>query len=160
MIAKVKFLNIDAGGKPIVVLNRADSQELGIKSSERVWIRHVKKQLIAITNIASKGIEKGYIGVYDEVKGSLGLKENIEIEVELAKYPVSLEYIKNKLKGKKLSAEEIFEIVRDVAQGRLSESEISAFVTNLHDRGMDLEEATDLSLAMVETGQKMNFNSI
>ncbi|TAL48155.1 AMP phosphorylase, partial [archaeon] len=157
MIAKVKFLNIDAGGKPIVVMNADDSKELGIKSSERIWMRYGKKQTIAIANIATKSA-RGYVGVYDEVKNVLGLKEGVEIEIDLAKYPESLEHIKNKLKGRKLEREDIFEIVRDVIQSRLSEAEIAAFVTNLHDKGMDMGEAADLSVAMVETGQKLNFN--
>src|SRR3990172_7906832 len=155
MMAKVKFLGIEAGGKPIVVLNRDDAEELGLKSSDRVYLRAGGKELVAIMN-TSRFLEKGKIGVYEEVSSILQLKEGMSIDVETARYPNSLNFIKNKLKGSKLSREEIFEIVQDTVQGRLSEVELSAFITALHDRSMSMDEITSLSLAMVETGQKLN----
>jgi AMP phosphorylase len=158
MKLKIKFLDVEAGGKPIVVLNKEDAEELGVKSLGRVFLQFDKRQFIAIVNIATRIIPKGTIGVYEEVRNSLNLKENTILEVDIAKYPNSLNHIKAKLKGIKLTYEEIFEIVRDTVQGRLSDVELSSFITALHNFGVDLDEATSLTIAMVETGRKLNLN--
>lgn len=158
MKLKIKFLGLEAGGKPIVVLNKEDADDIGVKSLGRVFLQFNKKKLIAIVNIAKKVIPKGTIGVYEEVRNSLSLKENADMEVEIARYPASLNFIKNKLKGRKLSYEEIFEIVRDTVQGRLSELEIASFITALHNFGLNLDEAVSFSIAMVEVGKTLKLD--
>jgi len=160
MRLKTKILGIDAGGKPIVVLNKDDADELGIRSLGRVRLQCNKKELTCIVNLTTKIVERGKIGVYEEVRDSLDLKENQDLEIEVAKFPSSLGFIKNKLKGRKLSYSELLEIVKDTVEGNLSEIEIASFVTALHSFGLNLEEAASLSLAMVETGETLRLNRI
>lgn len=158
MKLKTKFLGLETGGKPIAILNKEDADDLGIRSLGRIRIQQNKEQFTAIVNITTKVIDKGYIGINDEIKNSLKLKENTEVDVEVAKFPSSLQYIINKLNGRKLSHEEIFEIVKDVVEGNLSEVEITSFVVALHDHGLDLDEVASLSLSMVETGKRLELN--
>jgi AMP phosphorylase len=157
MKLKVKLVGFSTGGKPIAVLNRADAGDLGIRSSDRVVIKYGKFEITAITNISDTLVKKGEVGICEELN-HIKLKENIEVEVEVARYPSSLEFIRNKLKGRKLSYEEILAIVKDITDGYLSEIEISAFVTSLHNYNLDLDEATSLTLAMVETGKRMQLD--
>lgn len=148
------ILGIESGGKLIVYLNPADSDELGIAPSARVKIKG-KNEIIAIVN-TSKTVKRGHIGVNDEVKKFLSLKQNSSVDVEVSEFPKSLQYIRNKLSGRKLVFDEINEIVKDVVGGSLNESEISAFVTALHIQGLDLDEATSLSKSMVSTGKQLH----
>jgi AMP phosphorylase len=156
MKLKAKFLGLEAGGKPIIVLNKEDSDELGITSLARVKLAYKGKELTAIANITTKIVNEGEIGVYEEVREKLNVKENEDIEVEVAKYPRSLQTIKNKLKGRKLEYEETLELVKDIVEGNLTEIEIASFVTALHEKGLDLDEAANLTLAMVNTGKRLN----
>ncbi|MEM1582695.1 MAG: AMP phosphorylase [Candidatus Bathyarchaeia archaeon] len=156
MKLKVKLLDLESGGKFIVVLNRDDAEDLGVSGLSRVKVSTEVRDLTAIVNVAAESIARGYIGVYDEVKRYLNLKDEEEVNVEAAHFPLSVYYIRNKLSGRKLTYEEILEIVRDVVNGNLSEIEIASFVTALHAFGLDLDEATSLSLAMVETGNKLD----
>lgn len=158
MKLKVKCIGLEIGGKPIVIMNNDDAGDLGIRSSARVRVQHGKKILTAIVNVATKIVAKGNIGVSDEVKTQLDLKGNEEVEVEVAKFPSSLQFIKNKLNGRKLSYEEIKDIVKDTVEGNLNESEIAAFVTALHTRGVDIDEAASLTCAMVETGERLKLD--
>jgi len=158
MRLRTKLLGLEAGGKPIVLMNKEDAEDLGIRSLARVVLRVNKKQLTGIVNIATKIVSKGAIGISEEVKDRLSLKDNIDVEVDVATFPSSLQYIKNKLKGRKLSYEEIFQIVRDTVDGNLSEMEIASFVTSLETKGIDIDEAASIALAMVETGKKLNLN--
>ena len=158
MNLKAKFLGLESGGKPIVILNIEDAGDLGIHSLDRVRASYKKNYVTAIVNVTEKIVEKGTIGLYEEVRTVLGLEKEEVIEVEVAKFPQSLHFIRNKLKGRKLNYDEIMQIVKDVVERNLSDIEISAFVTTLHNTGLDLDEATSLSLAMVETGKKLKLN--
>jgi AMP phosphorylase len=157
MKLKVKLVGFSTGGKPIAVLNKDDAGELGIRSSDRIVIKFGKVELIAITNITNTLIKRGEIGICEELN-HIKLRENTEVDVEVASYPSSLQFIRNKLKGRKLSFEEILAIVKDITCGYLSEIEIAAFVTSLHNYSLDLDEAKSLTLAMVETGKRLQLD--
>jgi len=93
--------------------------------------------------------------LYEEVSSVLKVKDGEEVRCNLAPFPESLTYIKKKLKGKKLEYEEFYKIVKDVVEGNLTESEITSFVIGLHAFGLDLSEAASLTMAMVETGERL-----
>ena len=156
MWLKTKILNIDSGGKPVVFLSIKDADELNITASERITIKS-KKKITAIINISAT-IEKGFLGVTEEVKKQLSLKQHSRVNVEIAPFPKSLQFIRHKLSGKKLLYPEIHEIVQDLVDGNLSENEISAFVTALHIDKIDLDEATSLSRSMIDTGKTLKIN--
>ena len=158
MELKAKMLGLEAGGKFIVVLNREDAEDLSVSSLDRVRIKGRSNEVIAIVNITTKLIEEGTVGIYEEVKNSLDLKEGAIVDVEIAPLPTSVYFIRNKLNRRKLTYEEIHEIIQDVVKGKLSEIEIASFVTALHIFGLDLDEATSLSTAMVETGNVLKIN--
>jgi len=155
---RVKLLGLDAAGKPIVVMNKDDVEDLGIRSLSRVVIKADKKQITGIVNVTTKIVNRGIVGVSEEVRNVLKLKENAEIDIDVAKYPSSLQFIKNKLNGRKLTYEEILQIVKDTVEGNLSEMEIASFVAALDTRGLDIDEAASMSLAMVETGKRLNLD--
>ena len=158
MNLKTKILELETGGKPIVVLNKDDADDLGIKGLGRVKIESNKKEMTTIVNITTKLVSSGFAGVSEKIKNVLDLKENSEISIEVAKFPTSLQHIKSKLNGRKLNSKEIHEIVKDVVEGNLSEIEIASFVTALDTRGFDLDEAAAMSIAMVENGKQLKLN--
>ncbi len=158
MKLRVKYLGIESGRKPVVTLSAEDAAEVGIRSGERLRLRFNDVAINAIVNIATKSVRKGMIGIYDEVISSLQLKEKDVVDVEPANPPLSLQYIRNKLRRRKLNYEEILEIVKDTIAGNLSEVEMAAFVVALEQQGLDLDEATSLTIAMVETGQHLEID--
>ena len=158
MKLKAKILGLEAGGKLVALLNKEDAEDLGISSLERVRIARGNKEAIAIVNTATKLIERGTIGIYEEVRAALGVEAEEEVDVEIAPLPRSVHFIRNKLRQRKLTYEEILEIIKDMVRGNLSEIEIASFVTALHIFGLDLDEATSLSRAMVETGSTLEID--
>lgn len=155
MLLVAKPLQFEAN-KPIIVLNKEDAEELGVKALERVEISFNFKRTIAIVNVAKKIIDRGEVGIYTSLFEQLKLKKNQSIDVAPADPPKSLEFIKRKLFGKNLSKEEMRTIVEDVVKEKLSDVEIAAFVVALHNHGLAMSEATALSMSMAETGGRMN----
>ncbi|KAF6246249.1 AMP phosphorylase [Nitrosopumilus sp. b3] len=157
MELKTKILGIESGGKPFVFLNVSDADELGVSASGRLRIKS-DRELTVIVNISSVSVQKGYLGISDEVQKFLKLEQDSIVDVQMSPFPKSLQFIRNKLNGKKLTDREIHEIVNGVVNGNLNESEISAFVTSLHIQGLSLDEATSLSSSMVLTGKQLFLN--
>jgi AMP phosphorylase len=154
---KAKYLGIESGGKPIVTLSKEDAEELGVMGGERVTLSYGKYEMTAIANIVTKSVHRGIVGIYDEVWKSWKVKEGHVIDIEAAKFPTSLLHIRDKLKRRKLNFKDVSEIIDDVVSGKLSEAEIAAFTTALYEQGVDIDEATSLSLAMVNSGRKVEF---
>ena len=152
---KAKILGIESGGRPVITLSKDDAYELGIRSGERVKLLYENKEMIVIVNIVTKSVPKGIAGIYDEVRTIGNIKENSVLEIETIDFPQSIYFIQNKLKKSKLNYKEIFEIIKDVVNGNLNEFEIAAFLTALDHQGLGIDEATSLTMAMVETGKKM-----
>ncbi len=158
MKLKTKILGLETGGKPIVVLNKEDADDLGVRSLSRIQIRRNSHELTCIVDVAKKLVPKGFIGLSDEVRTFFDLEEKVDIEIEVAKLPNSLQFIRNRLNGRRLNHDEMLSIVTDVVGGNLNEIEIASFVTSLHDFTLDMEEASNLSLAMVKTGGRLSLD--
>ncbi len=155
MRLQTKFLGIESGGPLIVTLGKEDAYELGVRSGERVKLYFHNKEIYAIVNVVTKTDQKGILGIYDEMIKIEKIIDGSYIDIEAAEFPESLYFIQNKLKNHKLNNLEIFQIVNDVITGNLSNTEISAFITALEINGLDMEETTNLTLAMVQTGKTL-----
>jgi len=154
---KAKLLEIEAGGNLIVVIGARDAERLGVISSDRVRLGTGESEVVAILNIASE-FPQGTLGIYEEVRGRLGLREGDNVHVRSAERPESLSFIREKILGEKLTASKIGMIVDDVVDRHLSDIELASFVTALQINGMSMEEAEALSLAMVRAGRTISFD--
>jgi len=155
MFLKAKLLKLEAK-KLIVIVNKDDAAELDVRPLDRVELAYRKKKLTAIVNIAEKFIKTGEIGLYGRVANELRAREGGKINVMPALAPKSLLYIRKKLRGRTLAPSEIEQIIQDVVKERLSEIEMSSFVTSLYDRGMTMDEIAALSTSMAKNGRILN----
>ncbi len=166
MKLKVKEINFETGNAKDIVLNISDAQELGQKAGERVFVKNIKsksieeKYWVAIIQIDYLGtiVESGEIGVFRNLlREKNELKNETIVSVKPADPPDSFKYIKKKIKGLKLSSEEINGIISDVVSGSLSRIELAAFITGVSINGMDNEEMTALALSETRSGEIFYF---
>lgn len=155
---KVWILGIRSGGKQIIVIDREDASQLGVYSSDRVEITYKDKRIIAITNIASE-FPKGIVGLYGEVNDKLQARDGEAVTVKPAERPESIGYIRDKISGRRLRAQEIKTIITDVVERHLSDIEIASFVTSLYIHGTSMDEVESLTRAMVATGKTVDFGN-
>jgi len=155
MKLKVKDIDIATGWPLVAVLNEFDALRLDLHYEDRVKIKKGRKSVIAITDIAesSKIIPRGKIGLYEEVLTKLNAKSGDVVDISLVEKPASIQYIKKKLKGKRLGYDEIYRIIDDINNNRLSEIEITYFVSACYTNGLDLNETISLTKAMINTGE-------
>jgi len=158
MFLRAKFIQLEAD-KPVVILNKEDAAELGVKPLERVELSFKDQKIIGIVNVARRIVKEGEIGLFQEIQELFDVKPNERIHVRLACPPKSIAFIKKKLAGQTLSEKEIQTIIDDTVEHRLSDIELTAFVTALYNNGMSMNEAASLSIAMAKTGKSLKLRS-
>ncbi|MBI2659001.1 thymidine phosphorylase, partial [Candidatus Woesearchaeota archaeon] len=121
MKLKIKDIDIASGGPLISVMNHKDAAMLDLHVMDRIKIKKRNKTETVVVDIAqsSKVVPKGRIGVFEEVINSLNLKNNDAVDIEIARKPLSIDYIKKKLDGQRLSRKEIGQIVWDIVHNKL-----------------------------------------
>ena len=156
---KVKNLGIESG-KLIVILNEIDAKELGLNPLERVEVKNKKtgKSCVAVVDTTTEMVGENEIGLFKDVEKNLGVKTKETVSVKATDPIKSLDYIKKKMDKEKLTFEEIFQIVKDLDENRLSEIEASAFISAVYINGFDTDEATFMAQALIENGNRLKIN--
>jgi len=159
MELKVRLLEWSAG-IPVAMINLKTAELMGIHKNDRISIEKFSKgdgEFSTIVDIVEKIIKEDEIGISLEVKELFNLRNGQKVDVNLAKSPTSLEYIKKKLDKKRLSKEEIKEIIKDIVNNSLSDPEIALFVSGMYENKMDFNETIDLIEALLESGERISF---
>jgi AMP phosphorylase len=154
----VRLVDIAARG---VLLHLHDAKSLGVFPGDRVEITNPSSgiSIADYVETTSSLIEQGRIGIYHQTNEHLQVADGIPVEVRVADRPVSLDYIRKKMEGFRLSREEMGMIVADIVRDNLSPSEITAFVISSYINKLDIDEIESLTRAMVETGDKLEFHT-
>ncbi len=156
---KPKYVQISSGGPLIAILNLKDCEENDIHRGDRIQLSYGSKSVVAIvdTTIDDSFIAKGEIGLTYEL--SKKIKSKQKINVELVEKPYSLKYIKEKLDGKELNKKEIYAIIKDIVDNKLSEVEVAYFAAAGYVNHFTFEETVALTEAMVNTGSILKLKS-
>ena len=152
-----KVLDIMAGG-PIILLNSKFAYQNNIYTNYRVKIRSGLKSAVVLVDLTNDMIKPGQIGLFHEASELIGAKTGSKINLHVIARPQSIQYIKSKIEGHTLKTSEIDSIIKDVMANRLSEPELSAFMTASYIRGMSDEEVVGLTDSIVDTGDKFKIN--
>ena len=153
--AKVRIYPVETG-KPIVVLNKNDITEIACHIGDRIVISTESKRVTAIIDSTTSFVSAGEIALFEEVKEALGVKEGDTVSIKPASRPKSVDLIRKKLEGLKLSDTEIRTIVQDVVDNNMSDIELSSFITSVQINGYDMDEVVSMT-SMVETGEYIDF---
>ena len=156
MELKVKRIDLEVGGYEIV-LNEEDARELGLYPQDRAKVGIKGCLTTAIVSVSESMIKPGEIGMFVEISEKIGVKNGDLVKVTPTTRPISVDYIKNKINGKKLTKDEIYNIIRDITEDNLSIIELASYVTAIQIRGMDMDETEWTTRAMVDVGNTIDF---
>ena len=151
---QLEAIAIDIGtSRPLVLLNTDDADELGAQPLDRV---HIEQDGTATTGIVKRTDEL-------VTRGTAGMTEPLHrirgtVDVTIAGTPRSVRYVRKKLDDVELQFAEHETIVRDIHDNRLSDVELSAYVSAVYANGLSLEETKHLTEAMSEIGQQLTWD--
>ncbi len=157
MKLKAKYIDMDAG-EYTAVMHDDDCMEIGVREQDRVKVKHERSEITAILQTTDTVVASGEIGLLGKAFTTMGIQPLEELEVIYTPKPNSVSYIKKKMRGEELSTEEIRTLIQDISDHNLSQVEMSAYVTALYINGMNIRETADLTLAMVGTGETIDFD--
>lgn len=130
-----------------------------LKAHARVRVTLGDRSIIATLNIIKSDIlDEGKAGLSEHAWKLLAAKEGDAISVSHANPVESLSFVRSKVYGNTLSAEQINEIMKDITAGRYSDIDISSFLTACAGGRLNKQEITDLTRVMVETGDRLNWH--
>lgn len=154
---KMKYQTFNMySAEPFVVLHDDECKILGVKDNERVMISG-KSTVVAPVIRTSTAQAKGKIFLPAVLLDKASPSDD-SVDVTFAHKPESVEYIRMKMDGERLEKSQIEAIVNDILEHRLSNIEISAWLTALYTKGMDIDEIADFTRAMAETGEIVKFS--
>lgn len=143
--------------EPTVIIHNSDCNEIGIKENDRVRIFGTR-ELIALVCQSSTLVQKGIILMTPNIMSKCGVSEGDIIDVRYSDKPESIRSIRKKIDGEKIGKEEIFMVVTDILNNRLSRVDISAWLTALYINGMNIDEMSYFTIAMADTGDKIKLS--
>ncbi len=150
---KIKKIDINAGAL-VCYLNEKDADKLDLNEHDRVKISKGKKFVTCILNVCTeKTLKSGNVGLLEEAYDELEMKSGSLVDISHVEKPMSLHYIKEKLKGKRLSYEKIYAIIKDIVDGNFSHIEMTYFVSACYVHELSMDEVVSLTRAMIDTGE-------
>jgi AMP phosphorylase len=156
MKLKTKYYDVDSATARVVI-NDEDCIEMGVREGDRVRIDGAKT-FVALVSRSDTIVKSGTMLVPQMVLDRISVKAGDSVEVVLSPKPDSVRSIMKKMDKGKLTKDEINDIVQDILDSRLSSVEVSAWLTSLYINGMDVEEISAMTTAMVNTGDRIVFD--
>ena len=156
---KAKHLDIKTGHPWVVVISEEDAKVYGIRPGDDLILKWNHKRTQVSVDLTKELVFKGEIGLFKDIIERYAIQEGEILELTLASPPPSLESIRKKLLGKKLTYEEIKGIIQDIVSYRLDDIQIAFFITSAFQKnGFSKEEIYYLTKAMAETGEMVYWN--
>lgn len=98
------------------------------------------------------------IGLGEQAFERLGVTEGTQVEIEQARPPASLEFVRRKIDGDTLNESEVLAIIQDIAHHLYSPMEIGAFLVACAGF-MSTPETLALTKAMIDVGNRLKWDS-
>ena len=158
---KAKKLDFSAGKQEFMALmNEEEAINFGVQAGDKISLTWRGSEIVNLEiNLTSKEIKPGFIGLYEDVWKKFPVEMNEIMEVHLLSRPESIIAIKKKLFGGRLSYEEIYSIMKDISDNRLSEVGIAYFVAASFFYPYTNEEIYYMAKAVAETGEVLKFGN-
>jgi len=156
----VKKLNIESGRFFIALVHKEDANKMDLRAGDRIKIKKGSKETIAFIDVTTKEhkAQQGEIGLVDEIIKAMSLKQGDILEVVAAAKPLSVTAIRKKMENVPFRYEDTKQIIEDIINNKLSDIELTYFISGAYARGMSQEEVVFLIRSMVETGDKISLD--
>ena len=153
---KVKKVDIETGGMPVISLNEEFAKANDLSPMDRVVVRSNHKTVVAAVDTSERLIDPEEIGVFEDAWKKLRVDNGDLVTITPVLKPESVKYIRKKMDKEELFENEIHAIVKDIVSDRLVDVEMASFVAAAYMEGLSLAETAALTKSIVETGGRLN----
>lgn len=131
----------------------------GFQALSKIEIQQDGQHILAVLNVVDDDciVMPGQLGLCEQAFVHLGIEEGSSVRVNHAEPPHSMEFVREKLAGERITQEKFDQIIQDIAHNRYSKPEIAAFIVAVSEAGLDRDEVLYLTNSMVSSGQKLDW---
>jgi AMP phosphorylase len=158
---KNQKLDIETGDELEILLNEQDAKKEGINKGDIVAFSYGEDVFIyTVAEVTDSLVEPGSVGVNEDIWSRYVIPNDEVVSVSVIDRPESLEYIKKKLLGGKLTEHELEVITQDISDRKIREVEIAYFMATFFNPGFDQDEVLATISGMAKAGDILDFTNI
>ncbi|MDD3474486.1 MAG: thymidine phosphorylase [Candidatus Dojkabacteria bacterium] len=157
---KSKKLDLEGGKDLYIVLNKKDADRLGLKDGDMAFLGYRDTEMYVKVILTDTKVKEGEIGLYEELVDERFAPVNRRIFLDIPKPTKSLDAIRRKMEGGKLTEEDLQSIMEDIGNRKLRETEVAFFVSTFFNPGFTEDEIYWMTKAMANSGRTLNFKDI
>jgi thymidine phosphorylase len=154
---------IDTYQEPVVYMNAECSvcRSEGFAAQTRVWVEVGDRRIIATLNVVTNGgwLPANYAALSDVAWRRLAPQPHETAAFSHADAPESARLIRSKVYGDLLDRSGYRLIMRDAIDGALADVELASFLAACAARPMSANEIAQLTLAMVDVGERLHWDA-
>ncbi len=159
-VLKIHRMDIHTGDDArVVVLRGHDAAAFGINPGDRLEVKYKNKVYSVIADVTHHSIKHGEVGLFEEVWHLLKAKHGDPLMITVVSRPTSVAAISKKLLGKPLQKKEVFSIIRDIVDHKLSAIETTYFVASGYVKPYSTQELVWMVKAMASTGDVFSWGN-
>ena len=151
---------IDTYQQPVVFMHRDSPvcRSEGFSALSRVLVRCGEREQVATLNVVTDDLfDADVAALSDAAWNTLQPGEGTFAEIRHAETPASSSALRSKVFGRRRSHADFLALMRDTVDSRLSDNELAAFVTACAGKRIDTAESIDLTRAMIEVGERIDW---
>lgn len=159
---RLRRVAIDTYRENVAYLNRSCSnyRAEGFQALAKVRVCRGDQEIEAVLNVVDdeRIVAADELGLSEQAFAQFGAEAGVFVQVAQAEPPGSMEAVRRKISGERLTAEEYRAITTEITANRYSKMEMAAFLVATGQNGLDRDEVLWLTQAMLDTGVRLNWN--
>jgi len=156
---RAKKIDLSVADTFHAMLNEQDAMEDGIHEGDVISMSWGEQSVNVTVTLTSTEVEHGYIGIYSEVWERYQIMNDETVVVSTLEPTESIDIIRKKLLGKKLTEEEINKVMHDMGSRRIGPVETAFFMSTFFNPGFDEDETLWMTKGMAHSGDILEFNN-
>jgi len=131
----------------------------GFQALSKVEIRGNGNRIFAVLNVVDDAaiVTGNQLGLSEQAFAQIGLAEGRPVQIAHTEPPRSMDAVRRKILGERLSLEDFQGIAFEISDNRYSKMEIAAFLVAAGQVGLDRDEVLYLTRAMLESGDRLDW---
>jgi thymidine phosphorylase len=159
---QIRRVGIDTYHENVAYMHRDCSiyRAEGFQALSKIKICVNGTKLFAVLNVVDDSaiVQPGELGLSEQAFQQLNVEAGSLVTVDHAEHPESMDAVRRKINGERLTQEDFDSITQDIVETRYSKMEMAAFLVATGQNNLDRDELLFLTRAMLDSGERINWH--